>query len=285
MSYRDYSRIADAEEIEEESNTLKEISTVPPHILAALGEDQSVEEKYGDAIKEIVSSRWQTILQKGCDEKLVQDIIKKYKIPENCKLLEAPKLNLEVIAALNEASKNRDKTLQEKQQELGISLTLLGHAISYLLEEEHDIPKILTYLSDAGRLLCSLHFHNTKVRKQLISPLLDKGFLKMTELVIRDEFLFGENLSEKIKNNKMIEKSGEQIKKSLPVPKPSTSYRNVGNWNGPPRQHIQGRTTTRGGQKRQPASASFRGKIPPTNSRRPPPGRPERTSQRARPRR
>lgn len=56
-----------------------------------------------------------------------------------------------------------------------------------------------------------------------MTPGLDKAFLNIIEVVDRDETLFGQKLSEKIKASKVIEKQGLQIKKTLPTKTPPTS--------------------------------------------------------------
>ncbi|KAI8423337.1 hypothetical protein MSG28_014351 [Choristoneura fumiferana] len=91
-------------------------------------------------------------------------------VPENCQLLSPPLLNGEVNAAINEACKNRDKTLANKQKELGLALTALGLAITELLKESPDNIKIMKLLSDTGRILTDLHHGENITRNKSNDP-------------------------------------------------------------------------------------------------------------------
>lgn len=268
--------ISDPVTIEEKSDE----PPIPPALLVALGDEKPVEERYGQNINNLIASRWEATILNDSEE--IKDILKQYKIPKNCPLLEAPELNAEVKVALTDSARNRDQMLQDKQQQLGIALTCLGQAMTKILAGQ-EISEALKMLTDGTKLLTSLHHRETNTRKQLLAPLLDKSFIKMAETIPRNKYLFGENLAENIKNTKEIERSGLQLRK----PKPPT-FNRPGNWTGPPRQNQQPRNTTRGGQKRPPVQLSQTKKMyqPPKRLlKRAPANRPERDYQRARQRR
>lgn len=100
---------------------------------------------------------------------------------------------------------------------------------------------MIKHLSDACRILSDRHYMDTKTRIKLITPNLDQSFLHLVQDQERDETLYGNNLPEKIKASKAIERQGAQIKKAninKNKPSPLTTIRqpvNQGNWAAPPR--------------------------------------------------
>lgn len=214
-----------------------------PDILSALGETIEETPTLGPKIHEKLSGLWLPILRKGINKETKEKLLKEYSIPANCTLLQAPKLNPEISAAVNEAARSRDKRVEAVQQQLGQGIVALNKGLELLLDDGKDRLQAVKFLSDSSRLLCDLHHQETEARKRFITPGLDKSFLNIMQDVDRDELLFGNKLSDKIKATKVIEKHGLQIKKPTPQPKiPSTlpSYqssrpRHQGNWTGPPR--------------------------------------------------
>lgn len=227
-----------------------------PEILSALGEASTETPKFGPNIHEKLSQLWLPILRKGLNKEAKDKLNKEYLIPENCPLLQAPKLNPEISAAVAEGTRTRDKRVEAVQQQLGQGIAALNKGLELLLDDSKDRLQTIKFLSDSCRLLCDLHHTETEARKKFVTPGLDKSFLNIMQDVDRDEMLFGNKLSEKIKATKVIEKHGLQIKKPTPNPKtlptlyqPSTSRpRTQGNWSAPPR--FSSNKGGRGGQKR-----------------------------------
>lgn len=215
-----------------------------PDVLAALGEVIEDTPKFGPNIHTSLANLWQPILRKGLDKEAKDKLLKQNPVPENCPLLQAPKLNPEILAALSESARTRDKRVQSVQQQLGAGITALNKGLDLLLESDSDRLLAVKHLSDSSRLLCDLHFVETEARKKFVTPGLDKSFLNIVQDAERDDTLFGGKLSEKIKASKAIEKQGLQIKKfapalksvATPTPQPSSSRsRQQGNWTSSPR--------------------------------------------------
>ncbi|XP_069355792.1 uncharacterized protein [Maniola hyperantus] len=227
-----------------------------PDILSALGETTKEVPKFGPKIHDKLSCLWLPILKKGLNKDVKEKLVKEYLIPENCSLLQAPKLNPEISAAVVEGARTRDKRVETVQQQLGQGIAALNKGLELLLDDGKNRIQAIKFLSDSCRILCDLHYVETESRKKIITPGLDKAFLNIIQDVDRDDLLFGNKLSEKIKATKVIEKQGLQIKKPPPTPKTSTSTSTnqastsrsrQGNWTGPPRfSSIRG---GRGGQR------------------------------------
>ncbi|KAI5637684.1 hypothetical protein NE865_09552 [Phthorimaea operculella] len=238
--------------------------SLDPDILSALGAQPDDELEYGPKIHDNLSQLWLPILKKGIPKEEKDKIFKNYLVPENCKLLQAPKLNLEIAAAITESARGRDKKISSEQQQLGIGISAVNRALDVLIaKEENSAVKAIKHLSEACRLLCDLHYNESQARIKLITPSLDKNFINILQDMQRDETLFGNKLSEKIKSSKAIKKQGLQIKKfilpnsatSSSTPRPSGSR---GNWSAPPRY-----SSSKSGRDSSNKASSFRKPPPP----------------------
>lgn len=244
------------------------VDELDSEILTALGASTSEGPEYGEKIHENLAQLWLPLLKKGLPKEEKEKLLKDHLVPQNCNLLQAPKLNPEISAAVAESTRNRDKKLVSSQQQLGAGITGINRAMDLLLNKEFDKMKVIKHLSDACRILSDLHHRDSQTRIKLITPSLDKSFLNIIQDTCRDETLFGTKLPEKIKASKTIEKQGLQIKKSFGTSAaPSTTAaprppQLRGNWGAPPRY-----PPSRGGRggMRKPAPASTR-KPPATPS-------------------
>lgn len=217
------------------------IEELESEILTALGASTSEGPEYGEKIHENLAQLWLPLLKKGLPKEEKEKLLKDLLVPLNCNLLQAPKLNPEISAAITESTRNRDKKLVSCQQQLGAGVTAVNRAMDLLLNKEFDKIKVIKHLSDACRILSDLHHRDSQTRIKLITPSLDKSFLNIIQDTCRDETLFGTKLSEKIKASKTVEKQGLQIKKTFvtsTAPSTSTNTRPLqsrGNWGAPPR--------------------------------------------------
>ncbi|XP_061711705.1 uncharacterized protein LOC133520999 [Cydia pomonella] len=179
---------------------------------------------------------------------------KDYLVPDNCRLLQAPKLNVEISAAVPDMVRNRDKNLATTQQQLGHGIAAVNRAMDILIKcVDANGIEAMKHLSNGCRILCDLHASSTQSRIKLITPSLDKTFLQVIQDTERDDTLFGNKLGEKIKAAKTIEKQGLQIKKTSPKKptpaQPSTSRASYsGNWSAP-RRYASNRGGRRGARR------------------------------------
>lgn len=241
-----------------------------PELLSALGESTSDAPEYGDNIHDTLTKLWLPLLKKGMQLDNKNKMLKDYLVPDNCRLLQAPKLNAEISAAIPDMVRNRDKTLATSQQQLGLGITAINRGLDILLKSD-DKVQAMKHLSNGCRILCDSHNTMSKNRVKLITPSLDKTFLHMINESERDETLFGSSLSEKIKAAKAIEKQGLQIKKPAPRPQKSTATSSStrpgsfqGNWTGPPRYPPANRGGRGGYRKPQMSSVARRPYSAPT---------------------
>lgn len=263
------------------SPTLEAEPELHPEILLALGDETGSTPNFGEKIHHSLAQRWNSVLKKGLLKETKDKLLKEYLVPENCTLLQAPKLNSEIAAAISEAARHRDKRKEADQQMLGVGTSAVNKALTLMLTcTGSDQLEAIRILSDACRILTDLHYQLTQSRINIINYSLSKPFLNVVQDNERDETLYGNKLGDKIKAAKAIEKQGLSIKKFTKTARsysasepPATSTRPhyapgppagyQGNWSGPPR--FQQYQLNRGGRR------GARRMSHPVNRRFPPP--------------
>lgn len=186
-------------------------------VLELLGEAPEPECKLGKPIHKDVAARWLDIIKKGLNKESKEQLAKDYLIPENCELLIPPILNPEAKAALTEPSIKRDASLMIRQKQLGNALAALAPAIEIIISKDFDQSlrtKLLKPVNDACRILCDMHHSETVIRKKFVVSSISTGLKDTLSSTCTDKYLFGDNMSEKIKNAKNVQKSGEALKNS-----------------------------------------------------------------------
>ncbi|XP_063535369.1 uncharacterized protein LOC134745307 [Cydia strobilella] len=240
-----------------------------PSILNILGDEPAKEEIFSKAVHKDIASRWSDILINGLKEDVKKEIISCHDIPENLTLLQSPILNPEIKAAVNENSHKRDGILSEKQRSMACVITCIADLMSSNLENCSDAAEnkeSLKLLSDAGRLLCHVHYEETSARRTFLQACLSKDVKENIKDLKRDRFLFGSDLSEKLKSMKAITKTGAEMRPASTKPKPPPKGRPAEagpsralNWRGPPppaSRRGYARTSSTAGGRRQPAATA-----------------------------
>lgn len=204
-------------ETDETTSSLEDIE-LDEEILKLLGDAPKPDSALGKSIHKDIASRWKEILTKGLQKEVKDKILQDYLVPSNCELLIAPILNPEAKAALPNYLITRDASLMQRQKQIGSALAALAQATELIIKKNSSPQDILKPLSDACRILCDSHFSETKTRRNFVISALNT---KLKEALInteRDKFLFGDNVSDKVKAAQTIQKSGDTLKST---PKPS----------------------------------------------------------------
>lgn len=210
-------------------------------VLIALGNPSCSDKSYSESIHPEIIRRVENVLTSGLEKERKDELLKKYLIPNNFALLEAPKLNRELEGLLSDPIKERDKRIEERQQQLGVALSAVLSCLDNFVKVDPNPAKI-EVLTDVARLLSDLHYNDTCTRKKLVAVNLDKDIVKTTESAKRDSFLFGERFNEDVKTANAIKKAAPSIlKKSNFTRKMGqtrqsnyTQFKNKENFNAPP---------------------------------------------------
>nr|XP_049704766.1 uncharacterized protein LOC126056281 [Helicoverpa armigera] len=105
-----------------------------PDILCLLGEEPVREEKFGVNVHKDIASRWSDILVNGIKDQTKNEILKAYNVPDNLRVAQAPTLNPEIRAAVNESALKRDDILIDKQKILSVVITSLANTITSVFD-------------------------------------------------------------------------------------------------------------------------------------------------------
>lgn len=177
--------------------------------------------------------QWKKVLTDGLSKEVKSEMLKQYPSKGNCPI-STPKLNPEIEAIVNESIKKRDKYLAADQDFCGASLLSLGEAINMILNSDEGITKseLLKLLLDSGKLMCELFAQLSKARKAFIYPGLDRKAKALLGNATTGEFLFGPELSRRIKTASAAEKLGLTLK-SKPPAKKIPFRTNTLNWRRP----------------------------------------------------
>ncbi|KAF9794867.1 hypothetical protein SFRURICE_005102 [Spodoptera frugiperda] len=230
-------------------------------VLIALGNPSCSDKSYSESIHPEIIRRVENVLTSGLEKERKDELLKKYLISNNFALLEAPKLNRELEGLLSDPIKERDKRIEERQQQLGVALSAVLSCLDNFVKVDPNPAKI-EVLTDVARLLSDLHYNDTCTRKKLVAVNLDKDIVKTTESAKRDSFLFGERFNEDVNETPLgglpppplcIKKAAPSIlKKSNFTRKMGqtrqsnyTQFKNKENFNAPPQAN---RAKTREGQ-------------------------------------
>ncbi|CAH2086589.1 unnamed protein product [Euphydryas editha] len=238
----------------EENNVMVEINeentedVLDEEIINILG-DAPDELSYGPPIHKELALRWTNAIKNGLLKEKKKEIMKKYLPPENCKTIDAPKLNLEAQAAVSEAAVKRDKAIASKQSQIGSALTALAMAFEQLSKNGKENISVINYVSDAARLLCDHQNQESNMRRNFILQGLEqttRDSVKDTEI---DQWLFGESFAEKLKASKAIKKSGQEISLNKSKKSQQQTQRKPLNYKGPVMNQYRGQRLHTGPQR------------------------------------
>ncbi|KAL4713929.1 hypothetical protein ACJJTC_015583 [Scirpophaga incertulas] len=163
--------------------------TLDKDIMDILGCDPTIDTKYGKDINSDLAIRLQHYSTVGITKEGCKDLCEKYLIPSNCKLIDAPLLNAEIKAALTDIVAKRDKYIENRQKQLATTLSCLSEALSLLFSASTKDTKLIKLIMDATRNLCDCQYNDSVTRQT-------------------------------IKAAKAINRSGADLKASVPLPKP-----------------------------------------------------------------
>nr|CAI5837226.1 unnamed protein product [Callosobruchus analis] len=156
-------------------------------------------------------------------------------------LMVAPKLNPEAKAASSESNIKRDEKLMATQSQIAAVLAALGKALTQLLEvqnKEDGNLLLIELISDAVRLLADLHCQKTETRRALLNLNFNKEVAVVLKETPADTWLFGENLSDRIKSAKAMERSSQDLK-SRKVTQKKSYYSPINSKSPPKRQNMR----------------------------------------------
>ena len=187
-----------------------------PEILQAIGERIHPDRKLAPDIHSKFVTGIEEIIKKDLTTDRRKELIKKFLSPENCLMMDPPKLNPELKACLQESITKRDSRIVEKQVRITSSLAGLLDVfvkITSIKSDEKLPTKDLTEsLWGVLQLLADLQHAESSIRRSLILKNINTSMKETLNATAVDEWLFGEKLDEKVKAAKTIENSSKSLK-------------------------------------------------------------------------
>lgn len=212
---------------------------IDEEILNLLGDDPKAVQGGTIKLHPEIKNRWEACMKEGLSEDNRKSLTKKYSRKGDL-YAEPPKVNLEISAAMTDIAKKRDDHFVQTQECVGTAIVALGAAVSLLIDDsnnEVDQMKLIELLGDTGKLLADVFHQQSVARKSFITPMLKKSVKPVVESTHSDEWLYGQNLAEQIKEIKTIESACQNLK--APDKKFTHKTQSQGNWKGPSAQYRQ----------------------------------------------
>ena len=132
------------------------------------------------------------LMSNKLEEKSLDEAAEKYLSPENCELLDTPRVNTIMWENLRSATRNKDLKIQYIQKSLTKGLCAFARSLNpaTMTEEQHD----------ALALLCNANYGLNSMRKDLIKPDLNPLFHHLCRPTYPvTKHLFGEDLGRQVK--------------------------------------------------------------------------------------
>lgn len=213
--------------ISSDEDSTSSSNNVDEEVISLLGPNVAQPVNKGPKIQQDLAERWMSILKQGISQEERNCLISEYPIPANCPQLNPPKLNEVVASAFSDSATRRDLRLALLQTQVGAAVSALGLVLTDLLKQNvGGVNNVaIKRLSDSGRLLVDLFHCESNSRRELATMVLNKDLKDTLEKTTVTGWLFGDDLEEKIKASKNMQKSGQDLK---PVKSSSTKvFRNL----------------------------------------------------------
>ena len=108
-------------------------------------------------------------------------------------------------------------------------------------DEAIDYVQLMKHLWDTGKILCDVYHQQSLTRKSFITPILDKDIRPTLDASVADEWLYGQKITEQVKDAKAIEKASITLKAPEKQGVKKTQQKTVtqGNWRSLPVRYMQ----------------------------------------------
>ncbi|XP_046569563.1 uncharacterized protein LOC124277880 isoform X3 [Haliotis rubra] len=193
-------------------------SVETPSAIRNLAEKFRPTEKVSPPVDKGVAELIDGLMTTRLEEKQRQDLGEKYNPPSNMTKLQPPRVNPGIWQIMDTDSKSRDVKSQKIQESLCrglVPITLAINSLNALSCESEQITQILSQVVDGVALIASASYELSIRRRDLIRQDITPEFKSLCAhgMPVSD-FLFGDNLNEKIKElsetNKLMLRVGQR---------------------------------------------------------------------------
>lgn len=183
----------------------------------ALGVNPNVDSRAVVPLTQALVDRWSTWVKKGTNPERLSFLTSQYVLPE---FLIPPKLNVEIIGFLKKSTIQRDEQLKQEQELLAHYLASLAGGEFILMRheglkntEKQTKIELVSVLSESAETMAHVFYEKTLTRRGLIIRYIDSGEMKDLLRAQKecDEFLFGKDLKDKMRDLKMGKKTAKEF--------------------------------------------------------------------------
>lgn len=187
-----------------------------PDILQALGERIHPDRELAPPIHTKFVSGIEEVIKKDLPADKRKSLMGKFPSPENCLMMDPPKLNPELKACLQEAIAKRDLRIVEKQVTITASLAgmlnILTKITSLKSDDKLPIKDLTEALWGILQLIADLQHVESSIRRSLILKNINASMKETLNATAVDTWLFGEKLDEKVKAAKTMVNSSKNLR-------------------------------------------------------------------------
>uniref|UniRef100_A0A8W8M0V0 Uncharacterized protein n=1 Tax=Magallana gigas TaxID=29159 RepID=A0A8W8M0V0_MAGGI len=184
---------------------------------------------------ESISKNMAKFIKMGCTQKAdVSKYLDEVKIPENCKNLVPPLINSEIWNNLFPNVQQRDKTLQDAQRILGLSIVPMISLAEMFKTNKFEMKKAKKCVSDAITLACNAMYELNVRRRFILRPFVHKRFQQLCAATtpIEEKTLFPSDITKRMKEISDASKINKQLTPGFPRNIQSKNFRGKMNFRG-----------------------------------------------------
>ncbi|XP_076099139.1 uncharacterized protein LOC143068752 [Mytilus galloprovincialis] len=162
-----------------------------------LEKEYQEDKKFGPEIDSAMAKLAETAIEKPLKDEEYQKLADKYLVPENCKKIKVPLVNRELWKVLK-TKREGDVAMQKVTQTCSSALVMVLKALN-IIKTKGDMSETKPIFKDLFKVLTHGICTANRKRKQMIRPIVPGKYRKLCELDTPvTEFLFGDNLDEKV---------------------------------------------------------------------------------------
>ncbi|XP_052105945.1 uncharacterized protein LOC127738657 [Mytilus californianus] len=162
-----------------------------------LEKEYEEDKKFGPEIDSAMAKLAETAIEKPLKDEEYQKLTDKYLVPLNCKKIKVPLVNRELWKVLK-TKREGDVAMQTVTQTCSSALVMVLKALN-IIKTKGDMSETKPIFKDLFKVLTHGICTANRKRKQMIRPIVPGKYRKLCEVDTPvTEFLFGDNLDEKV---------------------------------------------------------------------------------------
>ena len=156
-------------------------------ILDLLGKGLVLDRTVAPAVHNDNVVRWEEILKKGLPTEKRDIILINYPPPNNCLVIDPPKLNPVVKTSLQDLTLKRDDRIRVRQEKITACLAAVSMILLNTIKDYKGEAVLVEHFSRIGRLLADLQYNESEIGRTLTLANLNTSVKKILITTTVDE--------------------------------------------------------------------------------------------------